>query len=227
MTSSLPNEPLWPRAGRSGRSAADDVVVELRRPGRERAARVGPRLRSGRRVARSRPGRAQASDPLRVDRLGRIRGQRPCAAGHRPRTEALDPREDAPLALVEAVLDVGREDVPAAGRPDAERDRHRVVRLVGDRDARSAPSRAARPARRPARGGGPPAGRSAAARSRCRASRCRGRRGRAPSRRPPWPPSGRPSSRAGRARSAVPTRSGRASRSAARTARGRPGSGRP
>ena len=48
--------------------------------------------------------------------------------------EALDPRQDAPFTLVEAVLDVGREDVPPAGHPHAERDGHRVVRFVGDRD---------------------------------------------------------------------------------------------
>ena len=137
MTSSLPNEPLWPRAGRSGTSGADDVVVELasprpgtalRRIGRHAASRV-------RRAARSRPVRAQAPDRLRVARLR----ERPWRSASAPpatadAAEALDPGEDPPLALVEAVLDVGREDEPAAGRPDAERDRHRVVRFVADRD---------------------------------------------------------------------------------------------
>ena len=41
--------------------------------------------------------------------------------------------QDGPLAIVDPLLDVEREDVPAAGRPDAEGDGDGVVRLVGDR----------------------------------------------------------------------------------------------
>ncbi len=41
--------------------------------------------------------------------------------------------EDPPLAVVESILDVGREEVAAARRPEAEGHRHRVVRLVADR----------------------------------------------------------------------------------------------
>ena len=136
MTSSLPNEPLWPRAGRSGISAADDVVVELRRARRERRwpTSVARRRRAARRVARSRPAGAQARGPSRVGRLGSVRGELPAPPASADRPQTLDPGEDAPLALVEPLLDVGREDVPAAGRPHAERDRDRVVRFVRDRD---------------------------------------------------------------------------------------------
>ena len=51
--------------------------------------------------------------------------------------QALDARQDLPLAVVEALLDVDGEDERAAGRPDAEGDGHRVLALVADghRDA--------------------------------------------------------------------------------------------
>jgi hypothetical protein len=41
-------------------------------------------------------------------------------------------REESPLAIVKPLLDVKREDVPPARRPDPEGDRDRVVRLVAD-----------------------------------------------------------------------------------------------
>ena len=51
--------------------------------------------------------------------------------------QPLDAGEDAAFAIVEPILDVRREKVPAARRADAERHRHRIVGLVrdGDRDA--------------------------------------------------------------------------------------------
>src|SRR5215212_4381847 len=48
--------------------------------------------------------------------------------------EPLHPGKDPTLAIVEPLLDVEREDVPTAGRSDAERDGDRVVGLVADRD---------------------------------------------------------------------------------------------
>ena len=50
------------------------------------------------------------------------------------RAQPIQPGEQLPLSIVEAVLDVRREDVAAAGGADAEGDRHRVIRLVGDRN---------------------------------------------------------------------------------------------
>src|SRR5688500_10173305 len=41
--------------------------------------------------------------------------------------ESLHPGEDGALPVVEALVDVGREQEPATGRADPERDRHRVV----------------------------------------------------------------------------------------------------
>src|SRR5512144_764949 len=58
----------------------------------------------------------------------------PRALAGRQRPQPLHPRQDAPLPLVEPLLDVEREDVSPARGPDAERDRHRVVVLVADRD---------------------------------------------------------------------------------------------
>ena len=48
--------------------------------------------------------------------------------------EPLDPGEDPSLPVIESLLDVGREDEPAAGSPNAERDRDGVFGFVGDGD---------------------------------------------------------------------------------------------
>src|SRR5258705_9235988 len=134
MTSSFPNEPLWPRAGRSGMSAPTMSSSSFVAPvGKALPASVPSPSRGASR--RPKPtGPRSGTVRLRVERLGSIRRERPGATGLGRGAEALDPGEDSPLALVEAVLDVGREDVAPAGHPDAECDRHRVIRFVGDRD---------------------------------------------------------------------------------------------
>ena len=58
--------------------------------------------------------------------------------------------QDASLAVIEALLDVQREEVPAAGRTDAERNGHCVVRLVADRDRDPLHAELAGPRGRPA-----------------------------------------------------------------------------
>ena len=197
-TSSLPNEPLWPRAGRSGSRAAARSSSSSTTPAWRAAAR---RRRSGG-VAP-----AESDRPLR-HRAPPRRGRGASlarAAARRPPRLAQPPHagEDAPLAVVEARLDVGREEEPAASRPDAERDRDRVVRLVADRDRDPVHAQLLGPGRgaaveadRRLAGGQPldldvaPAD-AADAQPEDLATR------------PPWPPSGRPWSRAGRARSAA------------------------
>ena len=109
-----------------------------------------------------------------------------------------------PLAVVEPVVDVEREHVLAARRAHPERDRDRVVRLVGDRQRDPAHPQLLRPLRgTPVEADRRLAGR-AAARPRCPSSRSRARPGPAPWTRPPWPPSARRTSRAGRGRSGAP-----------------------
>src|SRR6187551_605467 len=132
MTSSFPNEPLWPRAGRSGISAPTMSSSSFVAPaGNALAASVPSPSRGASR--RPKPtGRRSGTGPSRVDRPGSIRGELPRSPGLGRRPEALDPGQDATLTLVETLLDVGREDVPAAGHPHPERDRHRVVRFVRD-----------------------------------------------------------------------------------------------
>ena len=149
MTRTLPNAPLWPRFGRSG---------QQRRGARRRRASTAP----GHRRLRRRAGRRRLVAAPEPDRAGQ-----PSRAPARPsasaapaslveRAQPLHPGQEPPLAIVEPVLDVGREDVAAAGGPDAERDRDRVVGLVGDRDRDPghpellARGRAARPWRRTA-----------------------------------------------------------------------------
>src|SRR6478736_4735400 len=134
MTSSFPNEPLWPRAGRSGMSAPTMSSSSFVAPaGNALAASVPSPSRGASR--RPKPtGRRSGTGPSRIGRPGSVRGQltRATRLGRRP--QALDPGQDAALALVQALLDIGRKDIPAAGHPDAERDRHGVVRFVRDRD---------------------------------------------------------------------------------------------
>src|SRR3954465_12718361 len=135
MTRRRPNEPLWPRAGRSGRSGAtisssrrvapsgngvsadDEAVVwsVLRRPN-------PTGLRSGMGWLRC----------IRVGDGGDCRGR--FGVGRRPKP--LDPGEDPSLPVIESLLDVGWEDEPAAGGPDPERDGDGVLGFMcdGDRD---------------------------------------------------------------------------------------------
>jgi len=64
--------------------------------------------------------------------------------------EPLHPREEPSLAIVEARLDVEREDVAPGRRPDPESDRDRIVRLVADRERDQLHPELLGPRRRPA-----------------------------------------------------------------------------
>ena len=143
MTSSLPNEPLWPRAGAGRQQRRREVVVEARRAGRPRSLGVRRAIRlAGRRS----PAAASRRPKPRPPSLRHVQPPRPRPSPRRasearsaapPASAAsaqpLDAGQDASLAIVEALLDVGREQEPAAGRAHAEGDGHRVVRLVADR----------------------------------------------------------------------------------------------
>src|SRR5438093_5707221 len=113
MARTLPNMPLCPRAGRSGRSAA--------------AARSSIVGTAGGAVAP-----AAAASSCRPKPSGRRSGIGLPRGRHR--SQALHPGEDPALAIVEALLDVGWEEESPARRPDAERDRDGVLRLMADRD---------------------------------------------------------------------------------------------
>src|SRR5829696_6831407 len=109
MTRTLPKVPLWPRAGRSGRSAVAALSSMAGGPDAAPASCVP--------WASCRPkprGRFSGIRVLGRRRLAGLVGQR---------SEPLHPGEEALLAVVEPLLDVEREDVPPAGRADAERDR--------------------------------------------------------------------------------------------------------
>src|SRR4051794_22187456 len=112
MTRSLPNVPLWAREGRSGtRPAAISS-----------SSSVAP------------AGTGDSGDGLRPKPSDRsVIGRRldRCVV---ELAEGLEPAEDPALAVVEPLLDVRREEEPAARGPYAERDRDRVVRFVADRD---------------------------------------------------------------------------------------------
>src|SRR6266511_1562107 len=118
MTRSLPNRPLWPRSGRSGRRAAaasssstgPDAVEGLSPPAGDRPVEV---------AARPKPTGRSATSGLLPER---------------PMT--LHPLEDPALAVVEPRLDIGREEKSPGGGPDPERDGDGELGLVtdGDRD---------------------------------------------------------------------------------------------
>ncbi len=124
--SSLPLVPLWPRGSRVGSRAR--TMASSRTMGSPTAAIIGtptprPRRPGRRRVPSSSVGSGPASG------IGvRLAIEAP---------ESLDARQDLPLAIVQAILDVDREDVGATGRAHAEGDGHGVRALVadGDRDA--------------------------------------------------------------------------------------------
>ena len=142
--------------GARGARRRREVVVELRSRPRARApsartAAATARHGGSRRDARSPTGRAlRHGRPRRRPAAGRIRRQRAAPPASATVAQPLDPGQDPALAIVEPLLDVEREDVPAAGRPDAERDRDRVVGLVGDRDGDPLHPELLGPGRRPA-----------------------------------------------------------------------------
>src|SRR6186713_2818328 len=122
MTRTRPNEPLWPRAGRSGRSAAASSSPRRTAPS---GNGVSPGTVGGGWSVLRRPnpsGLRSGMRPLRG--VGRERTGA-ALVGQRP--EPLDPGEDPPLAVVEPLLDVGREEEPATGGPDPEGDRDREI----------------------------------------------------------------------------------------------------
>jgi hypothetical protein len=85
-----------------------------------------------RRPAAEPDGRAQPSALRRAS--GASEASARATVGLGEIAQPLDAGEDAPLAVVEPLLDVGREEIAPAGGPDAERHRDGVVRLVADRD---------------------------------------------------------------------------------------------
>src|SRR5439155_17463743 len=116
--------PLWPRLGRSGRSAAtpsSSSLVASAGNGSSPGA-AGPPF-----VAAPRP---KPIPPVRRSVIGA--SGRVCRGVGR--SESLETGEDPALAVVEPGLDVEREEIAPACGPDPEGDRHGVVRLVGDRD---------------------------------------------------------------------------------------------
>src|SRR4051794_28090883 len=135
MTSSRPNEPLWPRAGRSGRS-------EATRSSSRRVAPAGngvsPGDEAGVWSVLRRPNPTGLRSGMGWLRCVRVGDGRECRGGFGigQGPEPLDPGEDASLPVIESLLDVGREDEPPAGGPDAERDRDGVFGFMrdGDRD---------------------------------------------------------------------------------------------
>src|SRR6267142_1840140 len=114
MTRSFPKSPLWPRAGRSGRSS--DAISSSSRiaPAGTASGAAGPRPKPTTRSATAARRRFGATF---VECL-----------------ESLQASQDAPLAIVEPILDVGWEEEAPAGSSDAEGDGHGVVRLMADRD---------------------------------------------------------------------------------------------
>src|SRR6185295_9876549 len=133
MTSSFPNEPLWPRGGRVGSSAPAISSSSLTAPSGTTgvggaSGAVSCLVRAPNPTGRSAIGRL-------TDRGRRcIAGQGPCPTGLGEVAQPLDPGEDPPLAVVEPLLDVGREEEPATRGPDAVGDGDGIVRLVADRD---------------------------------------------------------------------------------------------
>ena len=138
MTRTLPNAPLWPRLSRAGRRA--DAIASSRSSapstGRAAASAAAGRPAESLDAAEAQPSVGTGHGSRRRRRapiLGRDRRlvERRVRLVERP--EPLHPGEQPPLAVVEPLLDVEREDVPPARRPDAERDRDGVVGFVGDR----------------------------------------------------------------------------------------------
>src|SRR6266496_2106476 len=124
MTRTLPNVPLWPRFGRSGRSAATMSSSSLVASSGKGSSPAGAEPCGG---ASRRP------NPKPTARRS-VTGTSILAGRHIGRSQAFEAGQDPPLAFVQSILDVEREDVPAASGPDAEGDGHGIVRFMGDRD---------------------------------------------------------------------------------------------
>src|SRR5712691_3190803 len=120
MTRRRPNEPLWPRAGRSGMSAAAMSSSSFVAPDGNGAVCPGPDGAADGISRRPNPtGLRSGIGPVRLGLGGSgSGGSRPCriAFGAHP----LDPGEDPPLTFVETVLDVGREEISPTRCPDPE-----------------------------------------------------------------------------------------------------------
>src|SRR5260221_12850828 len=122
MTRTFPNEPLCPRFGRSGRRAATRSSSSLTASGGNGAP---PPSGESPAAASRRP------NPKPTERRSTI-GSSVCAHARACGSEALETGEDPSFAVVEARLDVDREEVTAGGHPDPEGDRHGVVGFVGN-----------------------------------------------------------------------------------------------
>src|SRR5437773_7293932 len=132
MTSSLPKRPLWPRSGRSGRSAAAAS-----------SSRTGPAVVDGPASADEAPPAGAAARPKPTGRSATV-----VLLGER--TEAFHPLEDPALPVVQPGLDVGREEETPSGGPHAERDGDRELGLVADGDGHPAHAQLRGPGSRPA-----------------------------------------------------------------------------
>src|SRR3954471_10363361 len=98
MTRSLPNVPLWARAGRSGtRPAAMSSSSSV--------APAGTGVSDD--ALRPKPSERSVTGGCLHRRVVQLAG-------------GLEPAEDPPLPVVEPLLDVRREEKPSPGRPDTE-----------------------------------------------------------------------------------------------------------
>src|SRR3954452_14020460 len=137
MTRSLPNVPLWPRPSRVGTSLAMASSSSRTEPAGGGAVGGGA---VGSPARRPNPtGRWSATTAIRAAVSGGLPGRADArrlelGGGGLQRAHPLEPGEELPPRVVEPLVDVEREHVPAARGPDAERDGHGVLRLVRDRD---------------------------------------------------------------------------------------------
>src|SRR5919197_6753258 len=130
MARTLPNVPLWPRAGLSGRRAAASSSVSSTAPS-------GSVLAFGSGASRRNP-TLRSAIPVRLPADGCLL-QIP---------NAFETGEDPTFAIVQPLLDVEREQEAAAGGAHAERDRDRVIGLVADRQGDALHAELPRPALR-------------------------------------------------------------------------------
>src|SRR3954468_1694094 len=137
MTRSLPNVPLWPRPSRVGTSfaiASSSSRTEPAGGGAAGGGAVGAPARGP-----NPTGGWSATPPIRAAVSGGLPGRADArrlelGGGGLQRAHPLEAGEELALAVVEPLVDVEREHVPAARGPDAERDGDGVLRLVRDRD---------------------------------------------------------------------------------------------
>src|SRR4051812_31394191 len=123
MATSVPNVPLWPRGSRTGTRPAAISSVSAWIPAGAWKVRQGGRWpgKSRPAIRRSRPASAALLGGLALEGA-----------------KALHAREDRALAIVEAGVDVDREDIRPAQGADPERDGHGVLALVADGDRNAA-----------------------------------------------------------------------------------------